>query len=483
MFTSWSRRYGRSPGLTSKPRRAQGIRNRILDVELLEDRTVPAPLTNGAFTQAVDFTQPPNGQNWQASDANFVSVSASPSGGQAYIQDNGQFFVTTSLYQDFQLPSNLPNNASLSFTLNVVTTDDLYFQPPGFGAALLDSASGLSLVPTVSSSDSFYTRDLFDGNTGLIASGVTETWVNPAQAPAVVTIGVPGQDTPTPATAQGQQFNVTVAIPSVLAGKDAEILFQVISNGNGRASASIAQVAVNTSATPVLTSLSPTSATEGNAPFTLTVNGSNFDSSSTVDWNGTGLTTTFVSGAELQAVVPASDIAEEGSANITVVSASGESNALSFAIGPDPAVSATGINFSPGEAQFGTNDVATFTDPGGAEANDGSHYSATIDWGDNSSSSGFISFSGTLGSKADAFTVTGSHNYSEEGSYQVTTTINHEGIITTTTSMATVADANLAGSSAATAGGTEGAADSSVLSGATFRDANSGAPAGDFKAV
>jgi hypothetical protein len=46
-----------------------------------------------------------------------------------------------------------------------------------------------------------------------------------------------------------------------------------------------------------------------------------------------------------------------------------------------------------------------------------------------------------------------------------------------------VADANLAGSSAATAGGTEGAANSSVLSWATFRDANSGAPASDFTAV
>src|ERR1700719_1185778 len=131
MFTSWSRRYGRSPGLTSRPRRAQGIRNRILDVELLEDRTVPAPLTNGAFTQAVDFTQPPNGQNWQASDANFVSVSASPSGGQAYIQDN-PFAVATDLYQIFQLPANLPANASLSFTLNVVTTDDSSV-PAGFG--------------------------------------------------------------------------------------------------------------------------------------------------------------------------------------------------------------------------------------------------------------------------------------------------------------------------------------------------------------
>src|ERR1019366_2433668 len=44
---------------------------------------------------------------------------------------------------------------------------------------------------------------------------------------------------------------------------------------------------------PILTSMSPTSATVGAAGFTLTVNGSNFVSSSTVNWNGVALTTTY----------------------------------------------------------------------------------------------------------------------------------------------------------------------------------------------
>src|SRR6185295_16969694 len=48
---------------------------------------------------------------------------------------------------------------------------------------------------------------------------------------------------------------------------------------------------------------------------------------------------------------------------------------------------------------------------------------------------------------------------------------------------ATVGDADLTGSNTATAGGTEGATDSSVLAGATFTDANPGDHTEDFTAT
>src|SRR5438309_8922 len=52
---------------------------------------------------------------------------------------------------------------------------------------------------------------------------------------------------------------------------------------------------------PNLSSLSPRSATVGNPGFTLTVNGSNFISSSVVRWNGSNRPTTFISGNSLAA--------------------------------------------------------------------------------------------------------------------------------------------------------------------------------------
>ena len=96
---------------------------------------------------------------------------------------------------------------------------------------------------------------------------------------------------------------------------------------------------------PSAISLSPSSATEGGAQFTLTVNGSGFIASSSVQWNGSGLTTTFVNGGQLTAVVPASDIANAGTVPVTVKNPSpggGTSNALTFTIN-NPVPAATTI--------------------------------------------------------------------------------------------------------------------------------------------
>jgi VCBS repeat protein/IPT/TIG domain-containing protein len=65
--------------------------------------------------------------------------------------------------------------------------------------------------------------------------------------------------------------------------------------------------------------LVPAAVAPGAAGFTLTVNGTGFVSGATVNWSGTPLTTTFVSGSELSATVPAANVAAAGTASITVV--------------------------------------------------------------------------------------------------------------------------------------------------------------------
>ena len=67
-------------------------------------------------------------------------------------------------------------------------------------------------------------------------------------------------------------------------------------------------------------SLSPESIVPGGAGLTLTVNGANFVSASVVNWNGAPLNTTFVSAGRLTAAVPATNIAAQGMAWITVSS-------------------------------------------------------------------------------------------------------------------------------------------------------------------
>ena len=90
---------------------------------------------------------------------------------------------------------------------------------------------------------------------------------------------------------------------------------------------------------PSLTSISPASARVGGPPFALTINGSNFVSSSTVQWNGSARTTVFVKDTQLIANITNTDIALVGNASVTVINPApggGISNALSFTVTPLP---------------------------------------------------------------------------------------------------------------------------------------------------
>jgi hypothetical protein len=86
---------------------------------------------------------------------------------------------------------------------------------------------------------------------------------------------------------------------------------------------------------PQIDLLSPMMIAAGSPAFTLTVEGANFDTNAVVRWNGADLVTTFFSGTELTALVPAADVATVGTAQITVynpASGSGLSPEFAFAI-------------------------------------------------------------------------------------------------------------------------------------------------------
>jgi uncharacterized repeat protein (TIGR01451 family) len=81
--------------------------------------------------------------------------------------------------------------------------------------------------------------------------------------------------------------------------------------------------------------LNTTSVAAGGLQFDLTVSGTNFVSGAVVMWNGTALSTTFVSATEVIALVPASLIASAGTASVTVVNPDGATSAaVTFTINP-----------------------------------------------------------------------------------------------------------------------------------------------------
>src|SRR5437899_5530153 len=136
-----------------------------------------------------------------------------------------------------------------------------------------------------------------------------------------------------------------------------------VKNSTGSASNAVTFTIV---ATPTVSSLNPTCATAGGPQFTLTVNGTNFAAISIVKWNGTALTTTFVSATQLTAVVPAALIATTGTASITVVSCGATSNAQTFTIAATPVITSpltacgtVGVAFS--YTITATNNPTSFT--------------------------------------------------------------------------------------------------------------------------
>jgi hypothetical protein len=64
--------------------------------------------------------------------------------------------------------------------------------------------------------------------------------------------------------------------------------------------------------------VSPTSAVQGDPAFTLTVSGASFVPSSTVQWNGSARSTTFVSSTTLQAAITIADLVTANATTITV---------------------------------------------------------------------------------------------------------------------------------------------------------------------
>ncbi|MBI4771110.1 MAG: Ig-like domain repeat protein, partial [Chloroflexi bacterium] len=113
---------------------------------------------------------------------------------------------------------------------------------------------------------------------------------------------------------------------------------------------------------PSLTGLSPTSATAGVAEFTLTVNGTGFVSGATVQWNGSNLSTSYVSATQLNATIPAANIASAGVAYLTAVNPgpTAASNPLAFYI-TEVVATVTASNTASGEDPSATTGATRVT--------------------------------------------------------------------------------------------------------------------------
>jgi hypothetical protein len=180
----------------------------------------------------------------------------------------------------------------------------------------------------------------------------------------------------------------------------------------------------------------PVAATQGQAFTGLVASftdanplGAVADYTATIDWGdgtaGTGVVSKNgsggfnVSGTHTYAAIGASPVIvtinDVGGESATATSSAAVSSALVSVSSNSPIVGG-GVTLNGNEYTALSNvTVATFSHDGGADPV--GNFTANIDWGDGTSSAGAVSLSG------GTYTVTGSHNYTDEGTFAVTVNV------------------------------------------------------------
>ena len=251
--------------------------------------------------------------------------------GLAFRTDMGVYVMRSSVVNDLsKMPADVSVSASspASSTTGANTTFTFKIKNAGPNAV-----SDASLVAT------------FSGNTIVVSASASQGTCALAQ---VVRCDLgPMND--------GGSASVSVVVIPVAAGQMTGTVLVSSSlpdpkPSNNKASSKTSVTGSAYNVTPVLSAITPQSALQKSAAFTLTVNGSNFASSSTVSWNGTPLPTTYGGSSQLSATVPSNLLGTIGSAQITVSTPApggGVSGALPFSIFAAVALDANDIVFDP----------------------------------------------------------------------------------------------------------------------------------------
>lgn len=170
------------------------------------------------------------------------------------------------------------------------------------------------------------------------------------------------------------QVTATILASDIASGGSYAVTVSNPTPGGGTSNA--LALAVN-NPTPAITGLQPSSVNAGSAAFTLAVNGTGFIPASTVTFNGSSRTTSFVSATQLTAAISAADVSAVGSASVSVTNPApggGAAAAASFAITAAPAAQAvlsqTSLSFpSTTVGSTASAESVTLSNPGNAPLN------------------------------------------------------------------------------------------------------------------
>jgi len=140
-------------------------------------------------------------------------------------------------------------------------------------------------------------------------------------------------------TTYDSDTQLTVQVTAAQVAAVASVPVTVVNDPAAGGTSNIVQLAIVAPTPVTVTSLTPAGLNAGAPTTVLSVAGSGFLTSSVVQWNGTPLTTTYVSASSLTAIVPSADLASPASISVTVTNGSGAASSapVTFAIGEQTA--------------------------------------------------------------------------------------------------------------------------------------------------
>jgi hypothetical protein len=297
--------------------------------------TSPTPKQNGSFAYAVAV----NGVNvfigaWNENSAK----------GAAYIFRSDQ--TSWNLYTTLTAPDGIAGD---TFGYEVVIDGATAI----CGAYAANSAAGSAYVFVIPPPNPLPALTNLDPPTALAAPSAFTLTINGSDFVPGATVLWNGVSRPTTYVSP-TRLTASINGPDVVAPGTATVAVSNPGPGGGNSSPFTYTIA---SPVPAVTSLQPTAALVGGAPFNLGVYGSNFVNGAVVLWNGSPRTTIYAGTGKLVPAITAEDIASPGSATITVSNPSpggGPSNPLTFGINwPYPTISAV----SPSSAIVGGVDL------------------------------------------------------------------------------------------------------------------------------
>lgn len=264
-------------------------------------------------------------------------------------------------------------NGSVSGTtvaLAAASTNELFFLSDNTG---YNTAPTLTALPAAIATAG--TNTVFRGMAfAPVAAAPTIVSFTPAAGPIGTTVTLTGTDFSgaTAVTLNGLAISdfmvvsgtsITFAVPT---GASSGAI--AVTTPSGTATSTSAFTVTVPNPAPTIASLAPATAVAGSGAFMLTVNGTGFVAGSVVTFNGTALTTTFVSTTQLTAAVPAAAIATAGMPNVTVTNTApggGTSATATFTVtAPAPTIT----SFTPTGGGLGTMVTLTGTNFTGATA-------------------------------------------------------------------------------------------------------------------